>query len=98
MAVNTKPKSKPKRPRLSAEAERNYQAFLRLRKKLAETHHGQWIGLVDGQVVATAPTLEALDEALDQIEPDPDRCLVFLAGEPYPLAQGKKLPILPLRW
>jgi len=35
----------------------NQKAFLRLREKLAKTHLQQFIGIVSGKVVATAPTL-----------------------------------------
>jgi hypothetical protein len=77
--------------------ERNQRAFLRLRKKLAETHAGQWIGLVGGKVVATAPTLDELEAALNGMESDRRRTMVFRAGDPYPRTKSK-LPILPLRW
>jgi hypothetical protein len=50
--------------------ERNQRAFLRLRKKLAETHPGQWIGLVGGKVVVIAPDEDTLWAELDQIERD----------------------------
>jgi len=86
-----------KKETLKEAHDRNQRAFLRLRKKLAETHNGQWIGLVGGEVVAIAPTLEELEEELDKIERDPRRTMVFQAGEPYPVTD-KALPILPLRW
>jgi hypothetical protein len=82
-----------KKETLKEAHERNQRAFLRLRKKLAETHNGQWIGLVEGKVVATAPTLDELEEELDKIERHPGRRMVFQAGEPYPLTD-KKLPIM----
>jgi hypothetical protein len=86
-----------KKESLKEAHERNQRAFLRLRKKLAETHPGQWIGLVGGEVVAIAPTLEELEEELDKIERRPERTMVFQAGEPYPVTD-KALPILPLWW
>lgn len=86
-----------KRETLKEAHKRNQRAFLRLRKKLAETHPGQWVGLVKGQVVAIAPSLEELRERLDQVEPRPRYRMVFQAGEPYPLSKAK-LPILPIRW
>ncbi|MCS6862733.1 MAG: DUF5678 domain-containing protein [Abditibacteriales bacterium] len=72
--------------------ERNQQAFLRLRKKLAETHPGQWVVLVGGQVVALAPALEELRERLDQMGPCLRYRTVFEVGEPHPLSKAK-LPI-----
>jgi hypothetical protein len=86
-----------KKESLKEAHERNQRAFLRLRKKLAETHPGQWIGLIGGEVVAIAPTLEELREKLDKIEPRLRRRMVFRAGEPYPLSKAP-LPILPIRW
>jgi hypothetical protein len=89
--------SMPRKRTLKEERELNQRAFLRLRRKMAETHPGQWIGLVEGKVVATAPTLEALESELDKIERCPARRLAFRAGDPYPLTKAR-LPILPLRW
>jgi hypothetical protein len=86
-----------KKETLKEAHERNQRAFLRLRKKLAETHNGQWIGLVGGEVVAIAPTLDELEEELQKIERHPGRAMVFQAGEPYPVTD-KALPILPIRW
>jgi hypothetical protein len=87
----------PEKETLKESHERNQRAFLRVRKKLAETHPGQWVGLVDGRVAAIAPTLEELREELDKVEPCLRRRMVFQAGEPYPLSQAP-LPILPIRW
>ena len=86
-----------KKENLKEPHQRNQRAFLRLHKNLAETHNGQWIGLVGGKVAAIAPTLEELEEQLAQIESHPGRAMVFQAGEPYPITD-KPLPILPLQW
>jgi hypothetical protein len=79
---------------LAQERQREQRAFRRLHKQLAKTHAGQWIGILEGEVVVTAGTLrEALDQ-FREIEPDPERGLIFQAGEEWP----RKKTILPLRW
>ena len=71
-----------KRP-IKEEQEINRRTYRRMRKKMAETHAGQWVGIVDGRVVATAPSLEDLSEELTPIESNPERRFVFQAGEDY---------------
>jgi hypothetical protein len=88
-------KQAQKQKRLTVEQERrlNQRIARRLAKELAETHNGQWVGLVRGEVVTTAPTLEEVTGSLMKVEPDPLRRFVFRAGEDY----RKKLIILALR-
>ena len=73
--------------------EKNQRAFQRLRARYERTHNGQWIGLVDGKVVATAKTYEELHNQLVVIEPRTARTMVFQAGASW--AQHKKIIILP---
>ncbi len=87
-----KPTSIAKPKRLTAR-EKNARTIKRIQRRYAETHNGQWIGLVDGKVVAIAPNFEALHEALVAIEPRMQRTMVFQAGESW--SSGKKLIILP---
>lgn len=44
---------------------------------------GKYVGIVRGQVVAVADTLDELMCVLDQIEPDPERCLCIEASADY---------------
>lgn len=87
----------PAKETLSEAHERNQRAFLRIRRRIAETHAGQWVGLVDGEVAAAAPSLRELESQLDEVERDPGRRMVFQAGEPYPFTNSK-IPILPFQW
>jgi uncharacterized protein (DUF3084 family) len=66
------------------EYELNQQTYRKLRAKYAQTQKGQFIGIVDGKVVAESETIDALFKKLDQIEPIPGRRFVFRAGEEYP--------------
>jgi hypothetical protein len=57
---------------------------------MEQTHQGQWVGLVCGEVVATASTLGEVLDALAQVEPNPQRRFTFHVGEEF----RKKLIIL----
>jgi dihydroxyacetone kinase-like predicted kinase len=70
--------------RFQEEYELNQQTYKKLKAKYAQTKKGQFIGIVDGKVVAEAETIDAVFEKLDQIEPIPSRRFVFRAGEEYP--------------
>ncbi|MBI1922788.1 hypothetical protein HYR99_00915 [Candidatus Poribacteria bacterium] len=89
------PRRAQQKKHLTVEQERqlNQRVARRLAQEMAETHKGQWIGLVRGEVVTTAPTLEEVTASLMKVEPDPRRGLVFRAGEDY----RKKLIILTFR-
>lgn len=62
----------------------NQQAALKLRKKLQKTHMGKFVGIVKGRVAAEGETIEEVLQKLKQIEPDPNKGLVFQVGEEYP--------------
>ena len=89
------PRQAQKQKRLTVEQERrlNQRVARRLAQEMVETHTGQWIGLVRGKMVTTAPTLEEVTASLMKVEPDPRRGFVFRAGEDY----RKKLIILTFR-
>jgi hypothetical protein len=82
--------SRRKRPSVEQEQRLNERVARRLAQEMAETHAGQWVGLVGGEVAAVAATLDEVVEAMRRIEPNPRRGLVFRAGEDY----RKKLIIL----
>ena len=86
-------KAKQKTAERITAREKNRRAFLRLRKRYQATHHGQWIGLVDGRVAATAGTFEELRETLAALEPRISHRMVFQAGATW--AQARKIVILP---
>jgi hypothetical protein len=44
---------------------------------------GKWVGLLNGQVVAVANTLEEVMTTLDDLEPDPGKGMVFEASADY---------------
>ncbi len=46
-------------------------------------YRGKYVGLVGGQVVAVTDTPEELFIRLQQIEPDPSRCLALIADADY---------------
>jgi hypothetical protein len=46
-------------------------------------YRGKYVGLVGGQVVAVTDTSEELFMRLQQIEPDPSRCLALMADADY---------------
>ncbi|MBI3923115.1 MAG: hypothetical protein HY318_16970 [Armatimonadetes bacterium] len=73
----------PKHKRLTVEEERrlNQRVARRLHKQMDETHEGQWVGLLHGDIVVVAPSLDEVAEALTKAEPDSRRGLVFRAGE-----------------
>jgi len=78
--------------RLTFEEERdlNERAAQRLAIEMAQTHAGQWVGLVRGEVACVAPTLDELSAQLMKAETAPGRGFVFQAGEDY----QKKMIIL----
>ena len=45
--------------------ERNQQTYQKLKARYAQTKKGQFIGIVEGRVVAEAETINALFEKLD---------------------------------
>jgi len=79
------PRRAQQKKRLTVEQERqlNQRVARRLAQEMAETHKGQWIGLIQGEVVAMASTLETVLEKMSATEPDPSRGLVFQAGKDY---------------
>jgi len=50
---------------------------------MEQTHRGQWVGLVHGEVVAMAPTLGQVLDALAQVESNPQRRFTFRVGEEF---------------
>jgi hypothetical protein len=44
---------------------------------------GKFVGIANGQVVVVADNLDDLDDALEKIEPDPDKTFFFEAGLDY---------------
>ena len=62
---------------------------------MAQTHQGQWIGLIQGEVVAVESTLETVLQKIHVTEPDPSRGLVFQAGKDY---TKKKIILSVRRW
>lgn len=83
-----------KHQRLTVEEERrlNQRAARRLHKQMDETHKGQWVGLLHGDIVVIASTLDEVAESMTKAEPDSRRGLVFRAGED----SRKKVIILPM--
>lgn len=71
-------------PTIQQERALNQQSALKLRKKLRKTHLGKFIGIVKGKVVAEGETIEEVLQKLNQIEPDPNRRLIFQVGEEHP--------------
>jgi hypothetical protein len=45
---------------------------------------GKFVGIVKGKVVADGETMEKVLQRLNQIEPDPNRRLIFQVGEEHP--------------
>ncbi len=86
---------KPKRLSVEQERRLNQRIARRLAQQMAETHQGQWVGLVRGEVVAIEPTLDALIEKMGVIEPDSRRGMVFQAGKDY---TKKKIILSVGRW
>lgn len=43
---------------------------------------GEWVALLDAEVVAVAPTLEDVVAKLRAIDPDPDRGMIVQAAAP----------------
>jgi hypothetical protein len=72
------------------ERQLNQRMARRLAREMEQTHQGQWVGLVRGEVVATAPTLGEVIDALAQVESNPQRRFTFRVGEEF----HKKLIIL----
>lgn len=59
--------------------------YERLKPRLeAQYPAGRFVGVVDGEVVADAPTFLELVVKLAAIEPRPDRRLVVQVGADYP--------------
>ncbi|MBI3923267.1 MAG: hypothetical protein HY318_17735 [Armatimonadetes bacterium] len=74
-----------KRQRLTLEDEHrlNLRVSRRLHRTMAESHKGQWVGLVRGEVAAVGSTLDEVSDNLMRIEPDPRRRFVFRPDEDY---------------
>lgn len=74
-----------KRERLTVEEEHrlNLRVSRRLHKTMGESHRGQWVGLVRGEVAAVGSTLDEVSDSLMRMEPDPRRRFVFRPDEDY---------------
>lgn len=72
------------------ESRLNQLASRRLHKRMDATQEGQWIGLLEGEVVATGDSAEEVTQALMRAEPNPKRGLVVQLGK----ARRKKAVIL----
>lgn len=68
------------------EYELNELAAQEIQEKLAyrgrSFTEGEWVALLDAEVVATAPTLAEILARLRAIDPDPDRGLIVRAAAP----------------
>ncbi len=71
-------------PTIQQERALNQQTALKLRKKLQKTHMGKFVGIVKGKVAAEGETIEEVLQKLQQVEPDPNKGLIFQVGEEYP--------------
>ena len=86
-----------KKPTIVVPRDLNQRTFQRLRRRMAKTHAGQWVALMDGKVVAITRSLEQLRGELESIGANPEHTMVFQAGEAWPL-WGKRIQILPFKW
>jgi len=83
MRASAKKPAKKLSPRLSARYVNN-RAFWRLKPYIDKTYPpGQYIGLVDGKIVADAADFDTLHEKLKLIEKRRDHSMVMQAGVNY---------------
>ena len=47
-----------------------------------ELHLGDWVGLLDGKVVAVAKDIESAFQAVRKLDPDPHRGMILQVGPP----------------
>jgi hypothetical protein len=83
MPTSAKSTATRAKPKLSARY-RNDRAFWRLKPYIDKTYPpGQYIGIVDGKIVADDADFEALDAKLSSIEKRRDHTMVVQAGANY---------------
>ncbi len=69
---------------LFAEIERDVQVYESLREELERDHWGEWVIIVEGKLVAIAPTLDEADRLTRERVPDAAGRLVRKVGEELP--------------
>lgn len=47
-----------------------------------EFHLGEWVGLLDGKVVAVAKDIEGAFQTVRKLDPDPHRGMILQVGPP----------------
>jgi hypothetical protein len=83
MRTSAKKPTKSTKPELSPRY-RNDRAFWRLKPYIDKTYPpGQYIGIVDGKIVADAADFDTLHEKLNSIEKRRDHSMVIQAGVNY---------------
>jgi hypothetical protein len=60
---------------------RNRKAYEQLREQIRRDYAGQYVLFTDGKVIAVAPTVDGVREAIAQLRPVPEYYLVFAAEE-----------------
>ncbi len=69
---------------LFADIERDVQAYESLREELERDHWGEWVVIVEGKLVAIAPTLDEADRQARERVHDAAGRLVRKVGEELP--------------
>jgi hypothetical protein len=72
---------------MSKEQTVNYALAMKIneeaRRNPQSPYANKWVGIVNGQVVAVADTLDEMSRRLDQIEPDPSKTFGVEASRDY---------------
>jgi hypothetical protein len=72
---------------MSKEQTVNYQLAMKIneeaRRNPQSPYANKWVGIVNGQVVVVADTLDEMSRRLDQIEPDPSKIFGVEASRDY---------------
>jgi hypothetical protein len=71
-------------PSIAEDIEANERVYESLRPGMEATHSGQWVVVMDGRLVAVAPTREEALRRAGPVPPSAPSRLVRQLGEPLP--------------
>ena len=59
----------------------NRQAYETMKDQIRRDYAGKYVAIAFGKIIAVSPDFDEASAAVDQLQPAPEHCVVFPAGE-----------------